>query len=151
MGNRPQSRLAELTMRPKEKRDDHWKRVIHEATNGGALLEDEADEVMYGPALVDKIDATFRDVAIEAAPDESKKVSGALLNLICHPYPRKLLILLPPHKACGSSAGMSEAILSRLCRAGSYRVVLLNGGGEAAHFAGDAAIVAAALRALTDG
>ena len=54
--------------------------------------------INYGTAQPASVDATVGgDIAVEVESRVSKQVRGAVLDLMCHPYPKKLLILLPVH------------------------------------------------------
>ena len=45
-----------------------------------------------------RIDGTLdQNVAVELESRVSKQVRGAVLDLLCHSYPKKLLVLLPVH------------------------------------------------------
>ena len=45
-----------------------------------------------------RIDGTVdSDIAVEIESRVFKQIRGAIMDLICHPYPKKLLILLPVH------------------------------------------------------
>jgi hypothetical protein len=71
------------------------------------------------------------------------------MDLICHPYPKQLLILLPVHMNNPEiTAEQCRNILSWFCSAGSFRVVVLKGSGSNRQLSEDAAVVAAALADL---
>jgi hypothetical protein len=79
----------------------------------------------------------------------SEQVRGALLDLICHPYPKKLLVLLPVHMSNPEiTAEQCPNILSWFCPVGSFRVVVLKGSGSNPQFPEDAAVVVAVLADL---
>jgi len=77
--------------------DEYGKRVLHEATEGRVVLYGRPIEINYGAGLPARIDAAIGDIAVEIESRVSKQVRGALLDLICHPYSKKLLVLLPVH------------------------------------------------------
>jgi hypothetical protein len=77
--------------------DDYGKRVLHAATKGHAVLCGASVEIHYGTGQPARIDATVGDIAVEVESRVSKQVRGAVLDLICHQYPKKLLLLLPVH------------------------------------------------------
>lgn len=54
-------------------------------------------DVDYGTRVAARIDGVVEDVAIEIESRVSKQVRGAVLDLICHRSPNKLLILIPAH------------------------------------------------------
>ena len=60
-----------------------------------------------------------------------KQVRGAVLDLICHPFPKKLLVLLPVHMMNAEvTAEQCRNALARFCPAGSFQVVVLKGSGN---------------------
>lgn len=75
--------------------DEYGKRVLREATQGLAINYGGSVEVDYGAGLPARIDATIGDIAVEIESRVSKQVRGAVLDLMCHSLPRKLLVLLP--------------------------------------------------------
>ena len=45
-----------------------------------------------------KIDGTITgQIAVEIETRTDKQIRGAVLDLICHPFPQKLLIIVPIH------------------------------------------------------
>jgi len=75
-----------------------------------------------------------------------------VLDLICHPYPKKLLVLLPVHiRNPGVTAEQCRNILKRYCPDDSYWVLVLKGSGNDPQLAEDTAILAAALADLGGG
>ena len=76
-----------------------------------------------------------------------KKVRGAVLDLICHPFPKKLLVLLPVHMTNAKiTAEQCRNALARFCPAGgSFQVVVLKGSGSHPRLAEDTAIIGSVL------
>jgi hypothetical protein len=130
--------------------DEYGKRVLREATKGQAALSGASVEIRYGAGQPARIDATVGgEIAVEIESRVSKQVRGALMDLICHPYPKQLLILLPVHMNNPEiTAEQCRNILSWFCSAGSFRVVVLKGSGSNRQLSEDAAVVAAALADL---
>jgi hypothetical protein len=130
--------------------DEYGKRVLYEATKGQVALSGASVEIQYGAGLPARIDATVSgEIATEIESRVSKQVRGALLDLICHPYPKKLLALLPVHMNNPQiTAEQCRNILSWFCPAGSFQVLVLKGSGSNPQLAEDAAAVAAALADL---
>ena len=87
------------------------------------------------------------DIAVEIESRNSKQVRGAVLDLMWHPYPKKLLVLLPSGAMSKPCADQCRYIFSRYLKPDAYRVVLLSGTGHGGH-AADAEIVRAALGEL---
>jgi hypothetical protein len=122
---------------------------LHEATEGRAVLHGPSVEIDYGAGPPARVDATVGDIAIEIESRVSKQVRGAVLDLICHPYPKKLLVLQPNHITNrGIAAEQCRNILERFCRDGFFRVVVLKGSSANPQLAEDAAIIAAVLAEL---
>lgn len=131
---------------------DYGKWVLHEATEGRAVFSGPSVEIAYGNGPPAPVDATVGNIAIEIEAGISKQVRGAILDLICHPHPRKLLILLPDHiTSRGITAEQCRSILKRFCPEGSFRVLVLKGNGRSPQPVDDAAIVAAVLTDLQSG
>ena len=130
--------------------DEYGKRVLLEATGGTAVQYGASVEIDYGAGRPARIDGTVGDlVAVEIESRVSKQVRGAVLDLICHPYSKKLLALLPVHMSNPAvTAAQCRNILERFCPENSFRVVVLEGSGESPRLAEDTAIVAAALGEL---
>ena len=113
--------------------DTYGKMVMRGAV--GSAFRDSGTEVQisYGAARGGAtIDGVVGDaIAVEIESRVSKQVRGAVLDLICHPRPKKLLVLLPMHMSnpvlC---AQQCEHILGRFLKAQDYRVVLLAGTGS---------------------
>jgi len=94
----------------------------------GDLFTDAAPEVCFdfapgaGSARIDGVVAGV--VAVEVESRVPKQVRGALLDLILHPYPKKLLLLVPAHTGNPTIAvRQAETILARFVEAASFRVV----------------------------
>jgi hypothetical protein len=137
--NRP--RGAEMA-----RHDEYGKHVIREATKGLAALYGPPVEINYGAGRPARIDATFGDIAIEVESRVSKQVRGAVLDLICHAHPKKLLVLLPVHMPNPEmTAEQCRNIMKRVCQKNSFRVVVLKGSGDSDRLAEDSTILAAAL------
>ena len=78
--------------------DAYGKEILRKVTNGTLNQDGSALEIDYGTRFPARIDGTAGGyIAIEVESRTAKQVRGAVLDLICHPYPKKLLILLPVH------------------------------------------------------
>jgi hypothetical protein len=92
----------------------------------GPLFIDSGPSVRieFGPgAGFARIDGTVADlVAVEVESREPKQVRGAILDLLLHPLPRKLLVLLPVHTR-DSTPTQARAILGRFIAEDAFRVV----------------------------
>jgi len=129
--------------------DAYGKRVLAAATGGRAAQFGPAVEVHYGVGLPARIDGCVGGmIAVELESRVSKQVRGAVLDLICHDCPKKLLALLPVHMNPVVTADQCRKILARFCQADCFRVVILTGSGENPRVEEDAAILGAALKEL---
>lgn len=104
----------------------------------------------FGAGLPARIDGTVgQSIAAEVESRVSKQVRGAVLDLICHPYPKKLLVLLPVHMSNPKITKLQcEHILLRFLSPDAFRVVVANGSGFDPRLDEDAALVRAALMEL---
>jgi cupin 2 domain-containing protein len=129
--------------------DEYGKRVLREATKGAAIEYGTPVEINYGAGQPARIDAIVGDIAVEIESRVSKRVRGAVVDLICHPHPKKLLLLLPVHmNNTGVTAEQCRNIMKRFCPDGSFRVIILKGSGRDPQLAEDTVMVAAALADL---
>lgn len=130
--------------------DEYGKRVLFLTTNGAVEQYGPPVEVDLGAGLPARIDgAVGGNIAVEVESRTSKQVRGAVLDLICHPYPKKLLLLLPVHMANPDvTAKQSENILARFVPRDSFRVLLLSGSGDDPKEDHDVQLVSGALAEL---
>jgi hypothetical protein len=128
--------------------DAYGKAIVREAAGNG--FRDYGLDVCvdYGSRAPARIDGTVGSIAVEIESRVSKQVRGAVLDLICHPLPRKLLVLLPVHMDAADTASQCRNILTRFLNPTDFRVVVLRGSGFEAAVADDARIVRAALSEL---
>jgi hypothetical protein len=86
-------------------------------------------------------------VAIEVESRTSKQVRGAVLDLLVHGAPKKLLILIPKHmsKSCREDCA---AIIGRFVAPENYRVILLRGTGDVPAPEDDVPLIRQALTEL---
>jgi hypothetical protein len=130
--------------------DDYGRRVLVRATNGAVERYGKSVEVDFGAGLPARIDgAVGGEIAVEVESRTSKQVRGAVLDLICHPYPKKLLLLLPVHMAQPEvTVRQSENILARFLSRDCFRILLLTGTGDDPKEDRDAPLVSRALSEL---
>jgi hypothetical protein len=130
----------------------YGKQVLLEATESRAVLLGPSIEIDFGTGPPARIDATVGDIAVVIEAGVSRQVRGAVLDLICHSYPKKLLMLLPDHMISrGITAEQCRNILRRFCPEGSFRVFVLKGSGSSPQLTQDAAIMAGVLADLWSG
>jgi hypothetical protein len=130
--------------------DEYGKKVLLLATKGAAELNGPSVEVDLGAGFPARIDGTVGgNIAVEVESRTPKQVRGAILDLMCHPYPKKLLLILPVHMAKPDvTPKQSDKILARFLSIESYHVLLLTGSGDDPRENQDARLVSAALAKL---
>lgn len=87
--------------------DSYGKLVLRQPAGDAFIDSGSAVTISYGGRGGATIDGVVAErVAVEIESRVSKQVRGALLDLICHPYKKKLLVLLLVHisnpKLCAS-------------------------------------------------
>lgn len=125
--------------------DEYGKLILTKAA--GCICDGPCTITRYGDSFAN-IDGTVGStIAVEIESRTGKQVRGAVLDLILHAYPKKLMILLPMYigkhqvKEC-------EFILKWFVNPDDFRVVLLDGSGHNPNVEGDVPKVRAALQAL---
>lgn len=105
--------------------DDYGKHLLMQTAGDAAEQYGSSLEVDYGAGQPARIDGTVgKMVAVEFESRVSKQVRGAVLDFICHPYPKKLLALLPVHISDPTvTAVQCRNILRRFCPPESFRVL----------------------------
>ena len=130
--------------------DTYGKQVLRQAA--GAAFQDSGPSVKVkygsrGGATIDGVVAN--SIAVEIESRAPKQVRGAVLDLICHPYSKKLLVLLPVHMSNPQlCAEQCKSILARFFSSSDYRVVVLNGSGNDPHLETDVKTIRSALANL---
>jgi hypothetical protein len=103
-----------------------------------------------GGATIDRVVGS--SVAVEIDSRVAKQVRGAPLDLMCHPDPKKLLVLVPVHMSNPSLCmAQSAHILARYVKPENYRVVLLSGTGDSPALEADVIRVKRSLAELDAG
>jgi hypothetical protein len=107
-------------------------------------------EVDFGAGEPGRIDGTIGgQIAVEIESRVSKQVRGAVLDLVLHPYEKKLLILMPVHMTNPvATRDQCRNILARLLKASTFEVVLISGSGDQPNEAVDLDLIREALRNL---
>ena len=108
--------------------DQLGKKLIRMAV--GALFADSGDSVKinFGPGGGSaQIDGTVAgEVAVEIESRVPKQIRGAILDLILHPYRKKLLLLIPMHTGNPETiVQQANAILGRFLDANTFRVLMI--------------------------
>ena len=130
--------------------DDYGKHILRESVGGVFDAYGASVEVDYGAGMPARIDGTVAGkVAVEVESRVAKQVRGALLDLLCHDYPKKLLLLLPVHMSnAETTAHQCRSALRRFLAETDFRVVVLHGHGSNPMLKEDVSLVRAALREL---
>jgi len=133
--------------------DDYGKRVMRAAAGESYKDWVESVQVEFGCGHCARIDGTVaHNVAVEIESRVSKQIRGAVLDLICHPYPKKLLALLPVHMSDAQiAAAQCRHIMARFLNPSDFRVIVLEGSGFAPAFESDSRRVAHVLQELGHG
>ena len=107
-------------------------------------------DVDYGAGKPARIDGTVAGkVAVEVDSRVAKQVRGAVLDLLCHAYPKKLLLILPVHMSnAETTAHQCRSALRRFLAETDFRVVVLHGHGSNPKPKEDVSLVRAALQEL---
>ena len=130
--------------------DDYGKRILRESVGGAFNAYGASVEVDYRAGMPARIDGTVAGkVAVEVESRVAKQVRGAVLDLLCHNYPKKLLLLLPVHMSnAETTAQQCRSALRRFVAETDFRVVVLHGHGSNPKPKEDVSLVRAALREL---
>ena len=130
--------------------DRYGKDVIRSAAGSSFESSGLSFEVPLGTGMPARIDGTVAGlIAVEIESRTSKQVRGAVLDLICHPFPKKLLVLLPVHmQNPGTTRLQCEYLFGRFLATQDFRVVLLLGSAFAPRPSEDTIIIARAISEL---
>lgn len=108
--------------------DRYGKRLMRKAV--GKTFSDWGPslEICYGRGGVARIDGTIGGtIAVEIEARTAKQIRGAVVDLIFHPYPKKLLVIIPIHVSNpDQTAEQCRYILARFVEASNFRVIVLH-------------------------
>lgn len=130
--------------------DEYGKLLMKKAAGSAYKCEGDSVKVDYNAGRPARIDGTVgENIAVEIESRVSKQIRGAVLDLIFHSYPKKLLLILPVHANNPSDVKKQcEYILSRYVPPEKFRVVLTKGTGNDHRFKIDVQLVKKALKEL---
>jgi len=130
--------------------DAYGKEVLRAAAGQAFIDWGPTVEVDYGAGRPARVDGTVSGtIAVEVESRTSKQVRGAVLDLLFHPYPKKLLVLVPMHMSdSGICADQCRRARGRFVDEDNFRVVVLQGTGRRTNLAGDARLVRLVLNEL---
>ncbi len=148
----------EVPQAPEEqKRANHdaYGKLIMRAAAGDAFSDSGAScTIRFGDdAAGARIDGVVGNrIAVEIESRTPKQIRGAVLDLIFHPYPSKLLLIIAGHQNdARRAANQCRHILRELVAEKNFQVVLLSGNGREHRETEDVALVRAALGRLGSG
>ncbi len=130
--------------------DDYGKGLLRAAVGGDYEQYGPSVEVDYGAGSPARVDgAVGGRIAIEIDSRKPKQVRGAVLDLLCHRFRKKLLLLLPVHMDHPEiTAIQCRTALGRYLEKEDFRVVVLEGHGGDPKPEQDVGTVRAVLREL---
>lgn len=131
--------------------DAYGKAVMRRAVGSAFRESGPAVRVSYGTSKGGgTIDGVVGDtIAVEIESRVPKQIRGAVLDLICHDYPKKLLVLVPVHMSNPAlCSDQCRNILGRFVKPEDYRVIVLAGSGFGQMLEADTARIRASVREL---
>lgn len=130
--------------------DDYGKLVLQQAAGDNVERYGRSLEIDYGAGGPARIDGTVSGkVAVEVESRTPKQVRGAVLDLLCHEYSKKLLLILPVQKSNHDDmATQCRNALLRFVSPDDFRVVVLSGDGSNHKLQQDADVTRSALHEL---
>jgi len=152
--------LAERPLADEPQEGDERRRANHDAYGklimrnaaGNAFSDSGAlCRIRFGDdAAGARIDGVVgNSIAVEIESRTPKQIRGAVLDLIFHPYPRKLLLIIAGHQNdARQAANQCRHILREEIGNGNFQVVLLAGSGREHQQTSDVARVREALGRL---
>jgi hypothetical protein len=110
------------------KHDEYGKRLVRGAAGEDNVKGGYASRIDLGGAGFAHIDCTVHDeIAVEVESRTSKQVRGAVLDLLCHSCPKKLLVLLPVHMNAINTKKQCDFLFLRWLSPEKFRVVACEG------------------------
>lgn len=127
--------------------DNYGKQVLRAAAGGAYEMYGAPVEVDYGAGQPARIDGAIAGkIAVEVESRTSKQIRGAVLDLLCHRYPRKLLIILPVHMSNPEiAADQCSFAMGKFLNTKDFEVIVLSGHGHSPKLNADTKQVMAAL------
>ena len=133
-----------------QQHDEYGKGILRESAGETFDRYGTSVEIDYGAGMPARIDGTVSgEVAVEVESRTAKQVRGAVLDLLCHDYPKKLLLILPVHMSnAETTARQCRTALRKFLAEADFRVVVLRGHGSKPKAQDDVRLVRTALRQL---
>jgi len=131
------------------KHDKYGREVLRAAVGPSFTGWGAPVEVDYGTRPPARIDGAVGQIAVEVESKTPKQIRGAVLDLIFHRCPKKLLVILPVYQSnAETTAHQCRYALRRFVRPEDFRVVVAFGHGDDPRVEMDAEVVRSALREL---
>ena len=129
----------------------YGKLILRKAAGTAYTDSGESVCIYFNNSGIAKIDGTVgKNIAIEIESRVNKQIRGAILDLILHKYPKKLLVLLPVHMSNPETTiNQCNFIMEQFLDVNDFRVVLLKGHGNDYRLDVDPQIVKNALKELS--
>jgi len=137
-------------MGSKHTHDQYGKQVM--AAAFGQNYDSNPQSVSFGLQAGNfKIDGTIGDdIAVEIESRTSKQVRGAVLDIISHPHPKKLILLISKYNN-GYTEKQCQELLKRFAPQNPSVVITLKGNGGNPATNDDVKLVQLAVKQLRDG
>lgn len=128
--------------------DEYGKRVLRLAF--GSMFSDVAPPLNFPGGGRANIDGVIdNEIAVEVEARNNKQIRGAILDLICHSLPKKLLVLIPANTTEAKMVPQAQYLLNRfLERNRPFQIAVLKGMGGAECLDTDIDIVRTAVTKL---
>lgn len=111
----------------------------------------DSTRVLYEGGITAVIDGTINgDCAVEIESRVDKQIRGALIDLLCHSFPKKLLVLIPAHMNNPERTAIHcKEVLYRFKKPNEQvEIVLLQGSGDYPNPTEDKKLIENALKKL---
>ncbi|MEM7206439.1 MAG: hypothetical protein AAF434_01315 [Pseudomonadota bacterium] len=130
--------------------DEYGKELLRRAAGADYEVYGLPVEVDFGAGQPGRIDGSIAGrIAVEVESRVSKQIRGAVLDLVLHKHPKKLLIILPKHASNPTTAAeQCRNIMSNFLSPENFEVLLLQGHGDFPKYDVDVGLIQNALRKL---
>lgn len=130
--------------------DQYGKRILKMVAGNAFSTSGEGVRVYFGSGSYARLDGVIKNkIVIEIESRVSKQIRGAILDLIMHPFSKKLMVLLPVHMTNPTMAlNQCVHILNKFLEKDDFEVILLKGNGNNPNYENDSAKVSRVLSKL---
>ena len=141
---------GKATYNPFMRQHDLYGKSILQKTSGDFRSDSLEREIFFGDGGSAKIDGIIGDsIAVEVESRVDKQIRGALMDLLLHPFSKKLLVILPVHMNNPSKTiKQCNFILGKFLPKKFFQIVLLKGHGDDRREKEDIKIVQKAINQL---